>query len=384
MTQLIIPKKIKVGYQNREDTYTGKLAYVIYYDHKGVLRKETSWQNWRDKSIDTEEFDNVPTDGFVINKETRRFRWSHFGSDRSYIRMYDPRGVEFEIPPDNLIGLLMETDCNKRMFEGEFVYAWSGKDLVLLPCGSQDYKDAVEHTARQDKKVSARELKAGYSYTDKNGNELIYMGRHPWYYWGGYRAKTQERYMKKEHIFWTSQKFEVVTSVPNRISYVNADESVQQYPELFDNLMSDIRTQEIVGWDLVPIENPELKLKNGYSNKLVPEDYQPFFIDNGDSVIQLKTTCKYYHTEDGMYVYKGVSMNKETLKSDYYKDHEVHSVYVGYRNRPRNNLKTYTTEELVEIFRQRKDVCALYAVLGNGKRYKMESIDPYYLPGRKR
>ena len=39
-----IPKKIKVGYQDRDDTYTGKLAYVIYYDEKGKLRKENSWQ----------------------------------------------------------------------------------------------------------------------------------------------------------------------------------------------------------------------------------------------------------------------------------------------------------------------------------------------------
>lgn len=34
-----IPKVIKVGYDNREDTYTKKLAYVIYYDHTNTLRK---------------------------------------------------------------------------------------------------------------------------------------------------------------------------------------------------------------------------------------------------------------------------------------------------------------------------------------------------------
>ena len=35
---IYIPEKIKVGYQNRNDTYTKKLAYVIYYDEKGKLR----------------------------------------------------------------------------------------------------------------------------------------------------------------------------------------------------------------------------------------------------------------------------------------------------------------------------------------------------------
>lgn len=47
--QLFIPEKIKIGFQNRQGTYTGKLAYVIYFDKKGVLRKETSWQSWRDE-----------------------------------------------------------------------------------------------------------------------------------------------------------------------------------------------------------------------------------------------------------------------------------------------------------------------------------------------
>jgi hypothetical protein len=32
-------------------TYTGKLAYVIYFDNKGVLRKKKSWEGWRDKKI---------------------------------------------------------------------------------------------------------------------------------------------------------------------------------------------------------------------------------------------------------------------------------------------------------------------------------------------
>ena len=44
---MFLPKKIKAGYIKREDTYTGKLAYVIYYDEKNTLRKEKSWNSWR-------------------------------------------------------------------------------------------------------------------------------------------------------------------------------------------------------------------------------------------------------------------------------------------------------------------------------------------------
>ena len=61
MEWLNIPEKIKVGYQERTGTYTGKLAYVIYYDEKGKLRKETSWQNWRHTKIDADDFDNGAT-----------------------------------------------------------------------------------------------------------------------------------------------------------------------------------------------------------------------------------------------------------------------------------------------------------------------------------
>ena len=39
-TLMNIPKVIKVGKQKRSDTYTGELAYVIYIDEKGKVRKD--------------------------------------------------------------------------------------------------------------------------------------------------------------------------------------------------------------------------------------------------------------------------------------------------------------------------------------------------------
>lgn len=41
--KLNIPDKIKVGFQERSDTYTGKLSYVTYINKKGKLAKEISW-----------------------------------------------------------------------------------------------------------------------------------------------------------------------------------------------------------------------------------------------------------------------------------------------------------------------------------------------------
>lgn len=67
---MFIPRKINVGFQERSNTYSGKLAYVIYYDEKNKLRKEGSWNSWRDSKIPNEEFINEPTSGFVLNKKS--------------------------------------------------------------------------------------------------------------------------------------------------------------------------------------------------------------------------------------------------------------------------------------------------------------------------
>ena len=73
---IFIPKTITVGCQKRSDTFTGTLAYVIYTDHKGVLRKKESWENWRSKEIEPQTFENIPTEGFVLNKKFSLFIFS--------------------------------------------------------------------------------------------------------------------------------------------------------------------------------------------------------------------------------------------------------------------------------------------------------------------
>ena len=63
-----IPKKLAVGFNKRTDTYTGKIGYVIYYDAMNKLRKEASWNSWRDQKIEPLYVDNEPIEGFVLNK----------------------------------------------------------------------------------------------------------------------------------------------------------------------------------------------------------------------------------------------------------------------------------------------------------------------------
>jgi hypothetical protein len=131
--QLFIPAKINVGLQGRDDTYTGKLGYVIYWDNKGKLRKEGSWESWRwkegeEQSVYNEKteqhediicgpeyapqaFENTPTEGFVLNKDVGGARRSYGWDSRiEKVRVYDPRNFEFEISIPNLLYLF----CKKH------------------------------------------------------------------------------------------------------------------------------------------------------------------------------------------------------------------------------------------------------------------------------
>lgn len=178
---IFIPDKINVGFQNRSDTYTGKLAYIIYFDETGKLRKEVSWDNWRDQSIANEIYDNEPTEGFVLNKNAGGVENSwYYNVRKTYCRVYDPRGFEFEITIPNLLYILQNCTCTKgKGLEGEFVYGWDGTDLVLLPTSSPDYSEIVKHNEvlHITEYIKAKDLKIGATYETKKGDQYVYLGK---------------------------------------------------------------------------------------------------------------------------------------------------------------------------------------------------------------
>lgn len=180
---MFFPNKIKVGYQSRNDTYSGKLAYVIYYDNKNILRKEKSFESWRDQKFEPNEFNNEPTSGFVLNKKVGGGR-SGWDSRNTYIRVYDPRGFEFEISVPNLVMILENTDCIAgKGLEGDFVYGWSGTELVLTPVNSPDYVDHISTSSKtiitDSTKLTAKSLIVGKTYISTNGtSENVYLGKH--------------------------------------------------------------------------------------------------------------------------------------------------------------------------------------------------------------
>jgi hypothetical protein len=250
--QLYIPHKIKVGYQKRDDTYTKRLAYVIYFDNKGKLRKETSWNSWRDHKIEPEEFDNTPHSGFVLNKDVKRSsEW--FCSGRNMIRVYDDRGIEFEITTGNLLFILMTTDCMKRGLTGEFVYAWQGTELVLLPVGCDEYQNSAKFTQLQHTKVSVKALVPGCAYKTRKGEDFIYLGKFEWLDRATVRDRSAGGHStvwsaKKKHVFISDKgnKGEMRPIDPSSLAEQNSDVPVSNYAELVEKFTSSARATKAV------------------------------------------------------------------------------------------------------------------------------------------
>ena len=378
MSSLFIPKKIRVGFQHREGTYTNKLAYVIYYDIKGKLRKEKSWQGWRDDKIEPVEFDNEPQDGFVLNKGITRYPWSSFGSNRSMIRIYDSRGIEFEVTPENLIGLLMETNCSKRGLEGEFVYAWCGTELVLLPCCSEEYSEAVKHTERLGKKISARDLKPGCSYTTKKNEQVIYMGRFPWFSWDLYRHKS--RISQKKHIFALPEKPKYGNKFfPKDASFLaeldNSD-PVQNYAELVDEFNADIHSSIVENWKSRPLKPTQSmvfkKDKDHWGDEQLAR-YSYTSLDGDDVVFWRLAMARPYHYSYG---YRGNKDNTgyrfvrvgtlDTKKLTYIREGSHYHNY-DYSDGPS------LTQEQVLV--QLKEFSEVDMVLTSGKKLHLKNID---------
>jgi hypothetical protein len=178
--KMLIPKTIHVGFQDRSDTYSSRLGYVIYTDSKGVKRKEKSWDGWRSKDILPEDHSNVPMSGFVLNRNVggTRYGWN---PRQMKVRVYDPRDFEIEVTIPNLLFILEEANSIKgKGLEGEFVYAWDGTELILLPVTSAEYAKCSEFTDNQSMKISKADMVEGHTYQMKDMTKVMYLGRHEW------------------------------------------------------------------------------------------------------------------------------------------------------------------------------------------------------------
>lgn len=382
MTNVFIAPKIKVGFQKRDDTFTGQLAYIIYFDDKGKLRKEKSWESWRDKKIDPVEFDNAPMDGFTLNKDVKRYSGGWFSSNRTLIRVHDPRGFEFEVTTENLIGILMHTDCLRRGLTGQFVYAWVGTELVLLPTNSEEYQNAVKYTANLSKKVKAKELVPGVSYKTKREGDVIFMGKLNWYeYPGKYNCKGIRKESKVFVFTFDEGKTFVKKPSCEFLSYANSDQPVSNFAELMETFNKKSYANKIVKYEFRQVEfNPELHNKEHWPRLKRPSYFigdnttPGLFYETGVSVL----TTNEYDT-NGRYT-KPIVSGYEYSRQSYYRNigikqetGEIIEIppnsqpkswgYNFYRKTPSYDLDHMTGQKLYD----------LYITFENGSERKIET-----------
>lgn len=258
-----IPKKINVGFQERQGTYTGRLAYIIYFDEKGKLRKERSWNSWRTEKLGNEILENEPTSGFVLNKKVGDYvsDWNH---RQAYVRVYDPRNFEFEITIQNLLYILENATSTKgKGLEGDFVYGWDGKDLVLIPCEAPDYQELVKlnEIRHSEKKIGAKQLKIGATYLTRQNQEYVYMGKFDEYTW---RCEK-----KKKPQFWFYERrddggyFTTLASVGQKLIEVISEDCVTDYADLYEKMecRSDFSPVDDSQNEYIPYTAEELESK---------------------------------------------------------------------------------------------------------------------------
>lgn len=188
ITNFYIPEKLKIGFRDRKQQYVPRLAFINYYKPAGDLRFKSNFDNWIDSQVPTEEYDNVPTEGFVIDDGASRNDYKRFADTPDYIQIYDPRGFEFQISTQNFMFILNFCEVRTgKLLTGEFVYAWlgeQGNNVQLLPVVAPEYQESLDRMKlfANSKELTESDLVVGNIYHHKRDGKLVFLGKFPEYY----------------------------------------------------------------------------------------------------------------------------------------------------------------------------------------------------------
>lgn len=299
--KIFIPTTIRVGFQKRNDTYTGQLAYVIYLDAKGKVRKETSWQAWRDQAIEFQDFENVPTSGFVLNKKAGDYSsdWNH---RKAYSRIYDPRNFEFEITVDNLLYILENTNSIKgKGLEGEFVYGWHGSDLILVPVEAPDYAEIETYTQAiaQPIRLKTKDLILGATYVSRAWPALVYLGQHEAFdKYDDYPNRVSggvKHVFEKVDAISAYDRYKITTSLSSIIGVVD-ETPVSDYAERIDLLHRQQVFSPFSHFDYTPITREAILEQLAAKKSYWKED--DFFMDVNGAWLTIHITLDSLDSED--------------------------------------------------------------------------------------
>lgn len=387
-SNIFIPKQINVGFQKRSDTYTQMLAYIIYFDEKGVLRKEPSWNIWRDVKIPNQIVDNVPTEGFVLNKQAGGYSygWQH---RQAYIRVYDPRGFEFEIEVENLLYILDNCNAIKgKGLEGKFVYGWDSGKILLLPLSSPDYIKLEEYNTLRNKNsyIKGKDLVVGATYLTLKNTQMVYLGRFDVYdeqisalhYGKSYNHKTG-RYEKveyetinhKKHYWFYDLTYNTVTffkSVSNKF-IKNVDSNYHRDMPIFIEKMETLCSFspiDINNFKFIEMDEQSLSLefKKSYDRKYFyykNSEYKQIIIEKYST--RTNESHLYRVRNDRGHSYYNFLNNQ--IIEDTTKDRNIFGKYKPIIDELNSSTNTITLSEIVKIFKPLKRI----RYLVNGKIY---------------
>jgi hypothetical protein len=225
------------------------------------------------------------------------------------IRVYDPRGFEFEIGVENLLYILQECTSTKgKGLEGEFVYAWDKSDLVLLPVSSQEYVSCRAFTDGLSKKVSKADMKEGCVYITKKQEEVIYLGKQQWFDGDTYSGETLYNYEDKgeRHVFAYVGKRDTYepkwycdtgfTKLASKVSDVISTEYAEKFEEFKKSLEgAGIKSLHLVG------------AGNDHSWEYVGR-YDKFIVKEGEDYYKVQ-----FQSDDGYGYYNRSTYSKYTM-----------------------------------------------------------------------
>jgi hypothetical protein len=280
-TQITIPENIKVGFKNRTDTYTGKLGFIIHQEKK-KWRQEKSWNNWRDASIEPIEFKNELVEGYVINRNVGGVKsgYDRWSTRQEKIRMFDPRGFEFEITPQNLLFILQNSSSIKgKGIEEACIFGWDGKVLVLIPKSAPEYIEIQDYNFLKNSKIAVKDLVIGGIYLNAIKQKVTFLEYSNYYNGSG------ESYRK----CWI---FNGKSILPVDVSFLKeyTGEKNDSYAHLYEKLQKTTGYKEYTKFQqYVESYVPASDLKENYSKK---QFYLEVVLKNGKSKYKPITISK--------------------------------------------------------------------------------------------
>lgn len=230
-----LPKKIKVGFQSRNQSLDGNLSFVTYINDKNEIAQQKSWNDWRDENIAPLELDNVPMKGYIFDKSIKRT--GGFSSNNSYLRVYDPRGFEFEIKIENVSLIIQNCKIDKGEIKEKCILGWDSRTVYLIPETCDLYKTAILENAEENKNVTDENLVVGNIYKSTRG-KFVYVGKE-YLLQNNDQLKTKlvNVFYKENHPYQKKEKIILDNfCAPSLSSLKNTQEQAENYDKLIKAL----------------------------------------------------------------------------------------------------------------------------------------------------